>query len=67
MKLYDAYRNTMVKVIDDLVTVPPGMPGIQKGEVFKFHHIDGMYSYCHDEEGNVVHLPAWCEVEYVDG
>jgi len=27
-----------------------------------FYHIDGMYSYCTDIEGNVVHLSAWTEV-----
>ena len=66
MKLYDCYRNTMVRVLDELVTVPPGAPGIQHGEILKFHHIDGMYSYCQNEEGEVVHLPAWSEVEYVE-
>ena len=30
-----------------------------------FDHIDGMYSLCYTE-GNVVHLPAWTEVEIVE-
>lgn len=34
--------------------------------VVKFHHIDGMYSYCKDMEGNIVHLKAWTDVEVVD-
>jgi len=33
--------------------------------IFKFFHIDGMYSYCKDIEGNIVHLKAWTEVEVV--
>ena len=28
-----------------------------------FHHLDGMYSYCETEKGNVVHLWASTEIE----
>ena len=34
-------------------------------EIYTFHHIDGMYSYCKDSAGNVVHLPAWSDIEVV--
>lgn len=53
MKLYDVPRNTPIIFTDD------------KGEKHKFffHHIDGMYSLCKDEQGNTVHLAAWTEVE----
>lgn len=51
MKLYEVPRNTKVKF---------------EGEIYKFHHIDGMYSYCHDKNGNVVHLVAWAEVEIIE-
>ena len=54
MKLYQVPRNTLVKLVET-------------GEVFKFHHIDGMYSLCHDKDGNVVHLEAWVEVAWTDG
>lgn len=30
--------------------------------VIFFDHIDGMYSYCKDMLGNVIHLTAWLEV-----
>lgn len=30
--------------------------------VIFFDHIDGMYSYCRDMLGNVIHLTAWLEV-----
>jgi hypothetical protein len=30
-----------------------------------FYHIDGMYSYCKNKEGETVHLVAWAEVEVV--
>ena len=32
------------------------------GHVFYFDHIDGMYSFCKDMQGNTVHLTAWMEV-----
>ena len=51
MKLYDVPRNTRVLV---------------DGEVVNFHHIDGMYSYCTTDSGDVVHLAAWTDVEVVD-
>jgi len=45
MKLYQAPRNCRIMTKD--------------GEEYNFHHVDGMYSYCTDDEGKVVHLPAW--------
>ena len=30
--------------------------------VYYFDHIDGMYSYCLDMFGDVVHLVAWMDV-----
>lgn len=30
--------------------------------VIYFDHIDGMYSYCKDMLGNIIHLVAWMEV-----
>jgi len=56
----------MVRPILNNPTAPPDARPIELEEVVKFHHIDGMYSYCHDKDGNVVHLPAWQEVEVLD-
>ncbi len=33
------------------------------GERYFFDHVDGMYSYCKDNSGNVVHIAAYTEVE----
>jgi hypothetical protein len=49
MKLYECPRNVLVKTED--------------GNTVKFHHVDGMYSYCTTEGGQVLHLAAWTEVE----
>lgn len=55
MKLYDVPNNTWVRSIE---------PDCQ--DVFKFGHIDGMYSYCHDVSGNICHYKAWMEVEIME-
>lgn len=48
MKLYDVPRNSRV--------------AIASGHELNFHRIDGMYSYCKDDHGNVWHIPATTEV-----
>lgn len=55
MQLHLVPNNTWVKSLEPDCT-----------DVFKFHHIDGMYSYCHDKEGNVCHYKAWMEVEPIN-
>ena len=35
---------------------------IEDGDVLFFDHLDGMYSYCLDLSGNVLHLAAWTDV-----
>lgn len=51
MKLYEVPRNTRISTAD--------------GVELNFHHVDGMYSYCTDDHGNIVHLPAWTEVDII--
>ena len=51
MKLYDVPRNTRIRV----------------GEYeLNFKHIDGMYSLSTTDEGELVHLAAWTDVEIVE-
>jgi len=51
MKLYEVPRKSYIRLDDD---------------TFFFDHVDGMYSYCLDMKGNVVHLAAWAEVEHLN-
>lgn len=65
MKLYDVPRNTRIRVIDANPASPPASIQIRHGQELNFKHIDGMYSFCRDDAGNIVHLVAWAEVEIV--
>lgn len=52
MKLYNLKRNSLFK-IDGSDTI------------YKFFHVDGMYSYCKTMEGNVIHIAAYTDVNCV--
>lgn len=62
MKLYDVPRNSMVRFL-----TKPILPiaSQQPDDVLKFSHIDGMYSYCINSDGTVVHPAAFSDVEIV--
>jgi hypothetical protein len=64
MKLYEVPNYTMVRLVPETeVKIPVG--STLPTDVFKFHKIDGMYSYCTTADGTVVHPAAWTEVEVV--
>lgn len=48
MKLFEVPRHSTV-ILDT-------------GEEIYFYRVDGMYSYCKNKEGDVVHLAAWIDV-----
>lgn len=65
MELYNVPNNSRIKVlVED--KVPPGAPQVFEGEELNFRKIDGMYSYCNRDSGEVVHLVAWTEVEIIN-
>ena len=39
---------------------------VEEEEILNFRSIDGMYSYCTRDDGEVVHLAAWTDVEIVE-
>lgn len=51
MKLYDVHPQSFIRYADEI-------------ELF-FDHIDGMYSFCFNKEGGVVHLAAFADVEVI--
>ena len=65
MELQNVPRNSRIKVISD-IKVPVGAPKITEGDELNFRSIDGMYSYCTRDNGEVVHLVAWAEVEIIE-
>jgi len=62
MKLYECPINSMVRFIDN-ITLPIG--GDAPDDIVQFKHVDGMYSYCINSDGTVVHPAAWTEVQIV--
>jgi hypothetical protein len=64
VKLYDVPRNSKVRVVSDIAT-PISSNTIVENEILEFSHVDGMYSYCKNSKGEVVHLAAWSEVEII--
>jgi len=50
VKLHQVPRNSRIRV---------------NGIELIFHTIDGMYSRCSDDKGNVINLAAWTPVEVV--
>ena len=61
MKLYELTKG------DKFIVVFDGEQGVvvKSDEVFTFFKIDGMYSICYDQEGNIVHWAAYTSVELV--
>tara|TARA_B100000497_G_C7370170_1_gene238578 strand:+ start:248 stop:448 length:201 start_codon:yes stop_codon:yes gene_type:complete len=64
MKLYSVPRNSRIKLVGDIKT--PASPMVEGEEILNFSHVDGMYSYCTRDNGEVVHLAASTEVEVIN-
>ena len=67
MQLHKVRRGSRIRINADWAegenSHPPAHREFKPDEELEFYHIDGMYSYCKDDDGNVVHLVAWAEVE----
>lgn len=64
MKLHEVPQGSRIKLTNN-TTHPPAHREFEEQEELEFYHIDGMYSYCKDDAGKVVHLVAWAEVEVI--
>jgi len=65
MELYKIPKGSTFRIVGDKESVPPGAPSVNESETYTLGNIDGMYSYCTDSKGNVVHVKAWQEVEVI--
>jgi hypothetical protein len=63
--LYELARGDKFKIVDDDLKVPVAHDEVDLAAEYLFGHIDGMYSYCKDMTGNVVHFAAWTKVKKV--
>jgi len=62
MKLYECSQGDRVIINDPDTNTPPAHRQLYDTEVLTFYKIDGMYSLCRDNDGNIVHPAAWTEV-----
>ena len=65
MKLYEVPHNTKIRIIDDKTSTPVASYPVEKNQTLHYYNIDGMYSYCINEENIAVHPAAWTNVEIV--
>lgn len=66
MKLYDLPRGSYFKLIGDTL-IPPDARNPVLNKTYKLHNIDGMYSYCTEDDSSFVyHFVAWADVEKVN-
>jgi len=55
MKLYECPRHSYIKIDYD-----------STGTIYFFENLDGMYSFCRDQYGNIVYLAAYINIIVVD-
>lgn len=66
-KLYELRKGDYFKITDEELKVPVAHDEVDTDATYWFGHIDGMYSFCKDPDGKIVHFAAWTEVEVLDG
>ena len=65
--LYELNKGDQFQIADAELKTPPAHDDVNLFDTYWFGHIDGMYSFCKDSEGKIVHFAAWTEVEVVNG
>ena len=64
-ELYNVPRGSRIQILDE-AKVPIGGLMPEVGEELNFKNVDGMYSYCTRDNGDIVHLVAWAKVKILD-
>jgi hypothetical protein len=67
MKLYELTKGDHFKITDKELRTPPTHDEVNLDDIYWFGNIDGMYSFCKDSSGKIIHFAAWTEVEVVNG
>lgn len=65
MKLYELSRGSKFRLVSKDPVTPPVSRELEYGDILTLHHVDGMYSSCHDQQGNIVYPAAFSDVEVV--
>ena len=63
--LYELNKGDYFTIADNELKTPPTHDAVDLYAKYWFGHIDGMYSYCKDPEGKIVHFAAWTKVKKV--
>ncbi len=63
--LYELNKGDHFTIADAELKTPPEHDEVDLFDKYWFGHIDGMYSYCKDSNGKVVHFAAWTKVRKV--
>ena len=65
MELYKLPRGSHFRLIGN-TQIPPETRHPNLNKTYKLINIDGMYSYCLDENKDVYHFAAWADVTEVN-
>ena len=64
MQAYEVTKGTKVKVIDNVVFVPPNALPVYQHEILKIGTLDGMHCRATNEKGDTVYIKASYFDEY---
>ena len=65
MKLYELQRGSKFRIVAKDPVTPPSAYLLEYGDILTLDHVDGMYSYCTDNKGEVRHPAAFTDVEEI--
>lgn len=63
-KLYNVPRYSIIK-LEDEIRVPPEALHLKQGDILKFYHVDGLYSFCKTMDNKLCYLAAYADVSVI--